>query len=126
TVSARSDPMNAAPAPAPSGAAPHQPRAVESDVVVVGAGPAGSTAAAYLARHGLTVSLLEKSRFPRDKVCGDGLTPRASRQLVRLGIDTSAEAGWLRNRGLRIYGGRTEPFELEWPDLSDFPPYGLV
>lgn len=118
--------MNAAPAPAPSGAASHQPRAVESDVVVVGAGPAGSTAAAYLARHGLTVSLLEKARFPREKVCGDGLTPRASRQLVRLGIDTSEEAGWLRNRGLRIYGGRSEPFELDWPDLSDYPPYGLV
>jgi len=99
---------------------------IASDVIVVGAGPAGSTAAAYLARAGLTVSLLEKSRFPREKVCGDGLTPRASRQLVRLGIDTSEEAGWLRNRGLRVYGGRSEPFELDWPDLADFPSYGLV
>lgn len=106
----------------PSGA----PQAViESDVIVVGAGPAGSATATYLARSGLQVSLLEKAQFPREKVCGDGLTPRATRELIRLGIDTSERAGWLHNKGLRIYGGR-EPFHLDWPDLADFPPYGLV
>src|SRR3954451_21219184 len=98
--------------------------AVEADVVVVGAGPAGSSTATYLARSGLDVALLEKSQFPREKVCGDGLTPRATRQLIRLGIDTSEQAGWLHNKGLRIYGG-DRPFQLEWPDLTDFPPYGL-
>lgn len=98
----------------------------ESDVIVVGAGPGGSTAATYLAQHGLNVTVLEKSHFPREKVCGDGLTPRASRALTRLGVDTSQEAGWLHNHGLRIYGGRVEPFELDWPTLTDFPPYGLV
>lgn len=100
--------------------------AAESDVVVVGAGPGGSSTAAYLARHGLSVTLLEKSHFPREKVCGDGLTPRATRALTRIGIDTSEGNGWLHNKGLRVYGGRTEPFELPWPDLTDFPPYGLV
>ncbi len=108
-----------------SKAQPAGEAAVESDVVVVGAGPGGSTAAAYLARHGLSVTLLEKSQFPREKVCGDGLTPRATRALTRLGIDTSREAGWIHNYGLRVYGGRTEPFELPWPDLTDFPPHGL-
>jgi geranylgeranyl reductase family len=98
----------------------------EADVVVVGAGPGGSAAAAHLARRGLGVLLLEKSRFPREKVCGDGLTPRATRSLVRLGIDTSVEAGWLHNKGLRIYGGSVEPFQLDWPSLTDYPPYGLV
>jgi len=98
----------------------------EADVIIVGAGPAGSSTAVHAARRGLKVLLLEKSEFPRDKVCGDGLTPRATRQLIRLGIDTSEEAGWLRNKGLRIYGGHTEPFELDWPDLADFPNYGLV
>ena len=98
----------------------------EADVIVVGAGPGGSSAAANLARRGLSVIMLEKSHFPREKVCGDGLTPRATRALVRLGIDTSREAGWLHNRGLRIYGGRVDPFELDWPDLTDFPPYGLM
>jgi len=96
----------------------------EVDVVIVGAGPAGSTAAYHLAQAGLEVALLEKTAFPREKVCGDGLTPRAVRQLVRMGIDTSAE-GWLPNRGLRIVGGG-HTLELEWPDLASYPPYGLV
>lgn len=98
----------------------------QADVIVVGAGPAGSTAARYLAERGLDVAVLEKSTFPRDKVCGDGLTPRAVKQLIRLGIDTSEAAGWVRNKGLRVYGGRNEPFELLWPELAEFPPYGLV
>jgi geranylgeranyl reductase family protein len=112
---------------ATSSAGPSSPvlGAVESDVIIVGAGPAGSATATHLARRGLHVSLLEKSQFPREKVCGDGLTPRATRQLIRLGIDTSTEAGWLHNKGLRIYGG-DRPFQLDWPDLADFPPYGLV
>ena len=74
---------------------------VEADVLVVGAGPAGSATATHLARRGLDVALLEKSQFPREKVCGDGLTPRATRQLIRLGIDTSEAAGWRHNEGLR-------------------------
>ena len=53
-----------------------------ADVIVVGAGPAGSTTAYYLAKAGLDVLLLEKTAFPREKVCGDGLTPRATKQLV--------------------------------------------
>jgi hypothetical protein len=80
------------------------PAVVESDVIVVGAGPGGSATAKWLADRGLNVSLLEKSTFPRDKVCGDGLTPRATKQLIRLGVDVSTEAGWVHNIGLRTYG----------------------
>ena len=57
-----------------------------ADVIVVGAGPGGSTMAAYLAQAGLDVLLLEKTRFPREKVCGDGLTPRAVKEIDALGI----------------------------------------
>jgi len=96
-----------------------------ADVIVVGAGPAGSTAAYHLANAGLDVLLLEKTAFPREKVCGDGLTPRATKQLIALGIDVSKEAGWLQNRGLRIHGG-SHLLELDWPDLAEFPDYGLV
>ncbi len=97
----------------------------QADVIVVGAGPAGSTAAYHLANAGVDVLLLEKTAFPREKVCGDGLTPRATKQLIALGIDVSKEAGWLQNRGLRIHGG-SHLLELDWPDLAEFPDYGLV
>ncbi|MFL6140118.1 MAG: geranylgeranyl reductase family protein [Frankiaceae bacterium] len=93
--------------------------------MVVGAGPGGSTAAWHLAQAGVDVLLLEKTAFPREKVCGDGLTPRAVKQLLRLGIDVSPEAGWLRNQGLRIVGGGSR-LELRWPELASFPDYGLV
>ena len=97
----------------------------DADVIVVGAGPSGSTAAYYLAQAGLNVLLIEKSRFPRDKVCGDGLTPRAVKSLVEMGVDVSEEAGWLRNKGLRVIGGGVR-LELDWPELSSWPGYGLV
>jgi menaquinone-9 beta-reductase len=97
----------------------------DADVIVVGAGPGGSSTAFHLARHGLDVLLLEKTDFPREKVCGDGLTPRAVKQLVKMGIDTSDKAGWLRNKGLRVIGGGIR-LELDWPDLATFPNYGLT
>ena len=96
----------------------------QADVIVVGAGPAGSTAAYHLAQAGVDVLLLEKTAFPREKVCGDGLTPRAVKQLITLGLDLDAP-GWIRNHGLRIVGGGHH-LELAWPDLASYPNYGLV
>ena len=110
--------------PASSRQAQSRP-AQTADVIVVGAGPAGATTAFYLAQAGLDVLLLEKSQFPRDKVCGDGLTPRAVKTLVAMGIDVSEENGWLRNKGLRVVGAGHR-LEIDWPDLGSYPGYGLV
>ncbi len=98
-----------------------------ADVVIVGAGPAGSTAAAHLARAGRDVVLIEKEAFPREKVCGDGLTPRAVKQLYDLGLVDEAEGrvdGWMKSRGLRCHGGG-HVIHLPWPELDDFPPHSL-
>jgi geranylgeranyl reductase family protein len=106
------------------GAVQQDTSVTEADVIIVGAGPAGSATAYHLAQAGLNVLLLEKTEFPREKVCGDGLTPRATKQLIKLGVDLDAP-GWIRNKGLRIIGGGVR-LELPWPDLASYPDYGLV
>ena len=93
----------------------------QTDVLVVGAGPAGSAAAAWAARAGAEVVMVDAATFPRDKTCGDGLTPRAIGELQRLGLED-----WLRahtvNRGLRAHGfGQT--LLLPWPGGS-LPDWG--
>lgn len=97
---------------------------IETDVLVVGGGPGGAAAGYYLARQGIDVTVIDKATFPREKVCGDGLTPRSVAALLRMGIDTG-DARFERVKGLRVYSRRTT-IELPWPELSSWPDYGLV
>jgi geranylgeranyl reductase family protein len=90
-----------------------------ADVVVVGAGPSGSAAAAWARRRGRDVLVIDSARFPRDKACGDGLTPRAVAELELLGLGPWLD-GRIRHRGLRMSGFGAD-VEVDWPGPS-FPP----
>ena len=86
------------------------PDTLSTDVLIVGAGPAGSATAAWAARHGLDVMLVDAETFPRDKPCGDGLTPRAIAEMDALGLSPWLE-GRARNWGLRAAGfGQEDTF----------------
>jgi menaquinone-9 beta-reductase len=94
------------------------------DVLVVGGGPAGAAAGYWLARDGHRVLVVERKRFPREKTCGDGLTPRAVHQLEDMGLGAELTR-YHRHRGLRACAhGLT--LELDWPSHPTFPPYGYV
>jgi len=94
----------------------------QRDLLIIGAGPAGSAAAIRAARAGVRVTVFEKGPYGRDKVCGDGLTPRAVAALHELDVDLSAGH---RIDGLRMIAGKTTR-ELAWPAGTRFPAHGAV
>lgn len=96
----------------------------EFDVAIVGGGPSGSAAAHYLATKGHSVLVCEKKSFPREKTCGDGLTPRAVKVLSDMGLGDELRT-WEQVKGLRVHAaGKT--MELPFPELEDFDNFGLV
>jgi len=94
------------------------------DLLVVGGGPAGAATAYWAARHGLDVVVVERKQFPRDKTCGDGLTPRAVKALDDMGLGEEV-ARYHRYRGLRAVAHK-RTMELAWPKHPVFPDYGYV
>ena len=92
------------------------------DIAVIGGGPAGAAAGIAAAQAGLRVVVLEKSEHGRDKICGDGLTPRAVAAMDRLGVPLD---GAHRIGGLRMVAGR-QVRELPWPSGGRFPDHGAV
>lgn len=99
-----------------------------AEVVIVGAGPAGSALAARLADRGHDVLLLDRAVFPRDKTCGDGLTPRAIQPLARLGVLADLQAqGYREVRGARLTAPNGQAWDMCFADYDlGLPPFGLV
>jgi menaquinone-9 beta-reductase len=96
-----------------------------SEVLVIGGGPAGSATSLWLARAGHDVTMVETKEYPRDKTCGDGLTPRAILQLQDMGFDFDT-AEFHRIDGLRSYAGDDLMIEMQWPEHSRYPNWGGV
>jgi geranylgeranyl reductase family protein len=95
------------------------------DAVIVGGGPSGSSCALWLAQAGWSVCLIEKKQFPREKTCGDGLTPRSVYQLAEMGLEPVVAANGHRYQGLRGFGFGAS-VEMNWPDHPVFPNYGYT
>jgi geranylgeranyl reductase family protein len=96
------------------------------DIAIIGAGPAGSAAAYFLARAGLKVALLDKTDFPRDKTCGDGLTPRALKVLADLGVLAQVEKAAFRCQDIHLHHSESVEYALSLRDLAGLPNYILV
>lgn len=100
---------------------------LKSDVAVVGAGPSGSVAAAYLARDGFDVLLLDRARFPREKVCGDGLTPRSVEVLSDLGVETELRSrGYLPFHSFQIVSSYGDSLAAGFPRYGRGGDHGFV
>ena len=85
------------------------------DVLIVGAGPAGTVAAAVLARQGARVRLVDRARFPRDKLCGDTINPGTLALLRRLGLSAAIEERGLTVHGMRVTGEHGVVVEGRYP-----------
>jgi len=94
------------------------------EVVVVGGGPSGAAAAYWLSQAGHSVAVIEKKEYPREKTCGDGLTPRSIFELQSMGFDFDVPE-LHRINGLRSYGAGSM-IEMEWPDHPEYPNWGAI
>jgi geranylgeranyl reductase family protein len=94
------------------------------DVLIIGAGPAGAAAGYWLASEGFDVVMVDEKVFPREKTCGDGLTPRAVKQINDMGLGDQLTQ-FHRYDGLRATG-HGKSLELYWPSHPIYPQHGYV
>lgn len=99
-------------------------KTLRTEVLVIGGGPAGAAAGFWLAKLGHDVTIVERKKFPREKTCGDGLTPRAVKQLDDMGLSTQLSK-YHRYEGLRATA-HGKAIEMKWPTHPIYPQYGYV
>lgn len=100
------------------------PTGSPADVLIIGGGPSGGAAAAWLATRGHDVVVVERRVFPRSKACGDVLTPRAVRQLHDLGLDDHLRT-WHSLAGVRVVR-QERRLTLAWPEHDNGPTHACV
>jgi geranylgeranyl reductase family protein len=98
----------------------------QHDVIIIGAGPGGSSAAYFLAKKGIDVLLLDRATFPRDKTCGDGLTPRCVAMLDEIGVLSEVEKVSHHINSARIFSPNGKSVETKLKPHGKFPDYMLV
>ena len=98
----------------------------QREILIVGAGPAGSALAYFLAARGHEVLLVDKTGFPRDKTCGDGLSPRAMRVLQAMGVEGRVSEAGYRVRDIAIFAPNGRSVIAPIPPFGDLPNYALV
>jgi geranylgeranyl reductase family protein len=99
-------------------------RDLKFQVLIIGAGPSGAACAYWLSKAGWDVGLLEKKRFPREKTCGDGLTPRALEQLKHMELIDEIKKFHVY-KGLRARAFN-KVLDLQWPKIDNYIDYGVV
>jgi len=99
---------------------------MDYDVVISGGGPAGSSTAYYLARQGVNVLIMDKAQFPREKICGDGIAPRAVRNLYRMGLRERFDGQFNKFHGFRFAGAGKSMVQTMIPATPRFPDHGYI
>lgn len=98
----------------------------QHDIIIVGAGPAGSALAYFLASNGLDVQLIDKSDFPRDKTCGDGLSPRALHVLRKMGLFEEVRNAGFEIRRIAFFAPNGNQLVLPLPAYRNLPDFSVV
>ncbi|MBM4423511.1 MAG: geranylgeranyl reductase family protein [Chloroflexi bacterium] len=96
------------------------------DIVIIGAGPAGSTLAYFLASNGLDVLLLDKAAFPRDKTCGDALSPRALHVLRKMGLFEPVRRAGFQIEKVAFYSPNGKHVTMAVPAYDNLPNFSVV
>jgi geranylgeranyl reductase family protein len=99
---------------------------MEYDVIVVGAGPAGSSTAYHLAKRDINVLVVDRAEFPRDKICGAGIAPRAVRTLYKMGLQDRLDGQFNKFHGFRFAGAGRAMVENAIPPTPRFPDHGYI